>query len=148
MKLTHFPQLKRYDLVLFALILLAPGLSWGQSKLSWPLEIFDVMDNKQLVIFVRDEDIAKSPQWQPAKGGPAMGVATVINKVNQWVAQDIRLKGLTVHEIELKPIKRHKNHWYYLVHLGDSHHSKKTSYVAVLFSGKVVPAMVKPVSIK
>ena len=77
-----------------------------------------------------------------------MGIASVISKVNQWVAQDIRLKGLTVHEIELKPIKQHKNHWYYLVHLGETHHSKKTSYVAVLFSGKVVPAMVKPVSIK
>lgn len=140
-----------YLMAALAITMLMPNLSWAKSKKAseWPIEIFEAMDNSKLVIFIKDKDIEVSPVWFPAKGGPPMGIAAVLNKVNKWVEEDPSLNGLGVSEIELKPINRHKNHWYYLVQLKSLTDVKmKPSYVAVLFTGKVVPAMVEPASIK
>ncbi len=141
-------QMKIYLALALAFATLLPNASWAKST-DWPIEIFESMDNSKLIIFLKDADIAVSPEWQPATGAPPMGIATVLTKVNQWIADDASLKGLGVNEIELKPINKHKRHWYYLVKLKSLENLKqKPTYVAVLLSGKVVPAMVEPASIK
>ncbi len=137
-------------------ILLAAGLSIlstaSQAKAGlWPVEIFDVMDNQRLVVFLHDEDIEASPAWQPADGGPPLTIADVLEHTQAWIANDPRLSGAEVHEIELKPIHQHKqdHRWYYLVQLRTMHDGKsKTSYTAVLFNGKVVAAIAEPESYK
>jgi len=131
--------------------MLVPSLLWAHQAKStaWPIEIFEVMDDSRIIIFIKDDDIATSPVWHPAEGGPPMSIAVLLTKVNKWIAEDPRLKGFGVHEIELKPINHHKDHWYYLVQLKpEKNGKKKPSYIAVLLNGKVVPAMVKPASIK
>lgn len=142
----------RLILVLFTLLIsLLSVLSSVQASVQskWPIEIFDVMDNSKIIVFIKDDDINASPKWQPADGGPPMSIEGVLQEVNKWVKADASLKDLDINEIELKPINHHKGHWYYLVQLKSSiDYRQKPRFVAVLLSGKVVPAMVKPVSIK
>ncbi len=117
----------------------------------WPVEIYDVMDNQKLVIFLANEDIAESPQWQPAEGGPPVSIADALEYAHSWIEQEPQLKGAKVQEIELKPVHEHKreNRWYYLLQLRSETDGKTTAnYIAILFNGKVVPAIVEPASIK
>lgn len=144
----HFFKIPSLILVvLFSNMSMASSSGTGQ----WPIEIFEVMDDKKIVVFLHNEDITDSPQWQPEKNGPQMTVAEVLQHVYQWRTKDRRMVGAQVQEIELKPIKHHEqeHRWYYLVKL----HNEKggvttTYYVAVLFNGKVVPAIVEPAPIK
>lgn len=136
---------------LFAGVLL-PALYAGQAEAGhWPVEIYDIMDNHKVVVFLRDEDIAASPRWQPVDGGPPLTIAAMLEQVNHWIGKDAQLAGAEVYEIELKPIQQHKQEqrWYYLVQLHSLQDGKHVNhYVAVLFNGKVVPAVVEPASIK
>ena len=75
----------------------------------WPVEIFDVMDNQKLVIFLANEDIVSSPQWRPVQGGPPVSIAAVLEYTRSWIEQEPRLKDASVYEIELKPIHEHES---------------------------------------
>lgn len=117
----------------------------------WPIEIFEVMDDKKIVIFVDDGDIASSPEWRPAEGGPPLTINGVLKHLNRWMAQYERLAGMRVLEIELKPIHGHEqeHRWYYVVKLGSSNGGEKRArYAVVLFNGKVVSGVVEPASVK
>ena len=117
----------------------------------WPLEIFDVMDDHKIVVFLHDEDIAAGPQWRPSEGAPPLTIEAALRHLRVWIANDKRLDGAEFHELELKPIHGHsqEHRWYYLVQLShtDGGHGKPR-YAVILFNGKVVPAMVEPASIK
>lgn len=141
--------------------LLLPGLFFGlifsplppafAGDTQWPVEIYDVMDNQKLVVFLANDDIAASPPWQPAQGGPPVSIAAALEYASQWIEQDPRMKGARIHEIELKPIHEHENEnrWYYLLQLRTGESGKRSAYyIAVLFNGKVVPAIVEPASYK
>ncbi len=141
----------RFSLLVFFTSVVVPALSFAQAEKSatWPLEIFEVMDNSKLVIFIKDKDIEKSPSWSPAQGKPPLSIEKVLDSVKKWIAHNPDLNGLAVRGIKLKPINHHKNHWYYIVQLKSiSEINKKPGYIAVLLSGQVVPAMVEPASIK
>lgn len=115
----------------------------------WPEEVFDVMDNQRLVIFLENEDIAESPEWQPTKGRSPLSIADVLKLANVWISQNSRLSNAKVHEIELKPISKHEHRWYYLLQLQSKSNGKITEhYIAVLLNGKVVPAIAEPTTIK
>ena len=117
----------------------------------WPVEIFDVMDNQKLVVFLANEDIAASPQWQPVQGGPPVSIAAALEHARSWIEQEPQLKGARVYEVELKPIHKHEreNRWYYLLQLRTEKDGRPSAhYIAVLFTGKVVPAIAEPASIK
>jgi hypothetical protein len=140
-------------------VLLAAGLaamaavstpSMARTNL-WPVEIFDVMDNQKLVLFLRNEDIVSSPSWQPTDGAPPLTIAEALQHIHAWIEKDPRLTGAKVHELELKPIHDHQqsNRWYYLLQLLTERDGKPvTSYAAVLMSGKVVAAIAEPSSFK
>ncbi|VAW81829.1 hypothetical protein MNBD_GAMMA13-1156 [hydrothermal vent metagenome] len=142
----YFPLLS----LLFSLLVTATPTVFAGNK-HWPVEIFDVMDNQRLVIFLANEDIVASPQWQPIQGGPPLSIAAALEHTSRWIAQEPRLKGAKVHEIKLNRIHGYEsdNRWYYLFQLR-THKGRKSSahYVAVLFNGKVVPVIVEPASIK
>jgi len=117
----------------------------------WPVEIFDVMDNQKLVIFIANEDIAASPQWQPAQGGPPVSIAAALEQARSWIEHEPPLKGARIHEIELKLIHEHEheNRWYYLLQLRTEKDGKISAhYIAILFNGKIVPAIAEPASLK
>jgi len=141
----------RYPLIL-GLVFFLPSVTMTNAfalDRHWPAEIFEVMDNHRLVIFLDDEDIVKSPEWQPATSPPPLTIAEVLKIVSIWISRDSRLSTAWVHEIELKPIKHHENRWYYLLQLQSTNNGKiEENYIAVLFSGKVVPAIAEPAAIK
>lgn len=127
--------------------------TWAKAA-NWPVEIFEIMDDQTLVIFLQEEDIAATPRWQPAKGGPPLTVAQALDAARRWIGSHPRLHGARIDAIELKPIhdyeKEHR--WYYLLQLhaidDDDTVKVKAHYAAVLFSGKVVPAIAEPASTK
>lgn len=117
----------------------------------WPVEIFDVMDNQKLVLFLRKQDIASSPTWHPAEGAPPLTIAAALQHIQEWIEKDPRLNGAQVHELELKPIHEHhqQDRWYYLIQLSTNQQGKTTtSYAAVLMNGTVVAAISEPSSYK
>lgn len=143
----------RYGVIFGLLVLALPALDAAARTGSglWPVEIFDVMDGQRLVVFLHNEDIAASRPWQPSEGGPPLTIAEVLEHIKDWVVKDPRLTGAQVREIELKPIHEHEmeHRWYYLVQLHGTRNGRpKAFYAAVLFTGKIVPAMVEPASIK
>ena len=143
----------RYLSILTLLVIvLTTTLTPARAKAGlWPVEVFDVMDNQRIVVFLRDGDIAASPKWQPAEGGPPLTIAGALEHVRQWIAEDPRLMGAEIYEIELKPIHGHEqeHRWYYLMQLRAVKDGKrKAFYAAVLLNGKVVPAIAEPAAIK
>jgi hypothetical protein len=127
------------------------GADTGAGSGMWPEEIIDTMDDKRLVLFLPNEDIAASPQWLPAEGTPPLNIAEAMAHLKKWMTDAPRYRKAEIHEIELKPIRHHEqeHRWYYLFQLrhpggGQS----KAIYAAVLLNGKVVPAIVEPSSIK
>jgi hypothetical protein len=137
---------------IFFLSLALGSIATAQAEAShFPLEIFDVLDNHRLVTFIRSEDIAASPQWVPSDGAPPLTIGEVIFQVAREIERDPRLRGAKIYEIELKPINGHasENRWYYLLQLRTHRDRKpKAHYLAVLMSGKVVPTIEEPASIK
>lgn len=117
----------------------------------WPLEIYEVMDDKKIVVFVGNEDIAASPEWRPAEGGPPLTIDGALQHLKRWIANDDRLAGAEVREIELKPIHGHEkeNRWYYLLQLRTENGAKsQTNYAVILLNGKVISAVAEPASVK
>ena len=140
-----------FYLILAVSLVPGPISSAKNETLHFPLEIFDVLDNHRLVIFLNSEDIAASPQWLPGEGAPPLTVAEVIERIGLEIEQDARLQGAEVQEIELKHIHGHNqvDRWYYLLQLRTHGEGKpKAYYFAVLLSGKVVSAIEEPASIK
>lgn len=131
-------------------LLVGPALTAQAATRHFPLEIFDVLDDHRLVVFLRDNDIAASPQWRPGEGAPQLTIAEAIEQIRQHINEhDLRLQDAHLHEIELKPIHGHEqeHRWYYLLQMRVPG-KHKAYYFAVLFSGKVVPAIEEPMSIK
>jgi hypothetical protein len=118
----------------------------------WPEEIIDSMDGQRLVVFLPDEDIAAGPQWLPAEGTPPpLNIAGAVAHLEKWMATDPRYREVEIHEIKLTPIRHHEqeHRWYYLFQLRHADGGRrKAIYAAVLFNGKVVPALAEPSSIK
>lgn len=140
-----------FGVLAMAMAMTALGAAARPGSALWPVEIFDVMDGQRLVVFLHNEDIAASPVWQPTEGGPPLTIAETLGHVEDWIAKDPRLAGAEIREIELKPIHEHEmeHRWYYLVQLhGVQNGRSKAFYAAVLFTGKVVPAIAEPASIK
>lgn len=115
----------------------------------WPIEIFEVMDNKNIVVFLHDEDIKNSPEWEPRDNAPPLTINEALHQLKTWQKRLGETNNQTVNEIELKRIRGHeKEHrWYYLIQLS-SNTKGDSDYVAVLLSGKVVPAISEPSAIK
>ncbi len=132
-----------YCLIVF--ILFAASANAGK----WPIEIFESMDGKKIVVFLEDKDVSDSPQWKPYEKAPQLTVDGALRRLRSWLENQGKI-NLVVKEIDLKRIHGHEmeNRWYYLVELHDAKSKKKTDYAAVLFNGKVVPAIAEPSAIK
>lgn len=109
----------------------------------YPTEVIEYIDNTRIVAFLNEPDILATETWQPFTSAPPLSMARAIDAVHARAASS-RLIG-----IELKPIPRHKDHWFYLVKTQDMHQTKPTArYFVVLMNGKVVSALAEPESIK
>ncbi|MCG6887319.1 MAG: hypothetical protein LJE74_08930 [Proteobacteria bacterium] len=117
----------------------------------FPAEIIEYFNDIKVVVYVNESDIEKAPAWNPTKGAPPLTIGMLIKDVQEWNSRDPNLASMQIHEIELKPIRKHEkqDRWYYLVHLTgpESAHSGR-QYLAVLMDGKIVPAIREPASFK
>ncbi len=117
-----------------------------------PIEIIDSMDDSTIIIFADKDDINQSSTWIPTKGNLPLTIPAMLEKVYVWLETKEELKNLEVNEIELKKIHNHskENYWYYLVQLSgvEKLANKKTHYIAVLMSGKILSAIKEPKSYK
>lgn len=117
----------------------------------WPVEVFERMDDKRIVVFLAEEDIDTSPAWSPSEGGPPLTLAAVIQELKAYIRDNADLAGFNIHEIKLKAIPHHEvdRHWYYLVQLRKLVDARpERQYAAILMNGKLVPAMLEPSSVK
>jgi hypothetical protein len=117
----------------------------------WPVEVFERMDDKRIVVFLAAKDIDASPAWSPSEGGPPLTLATVIEELKGHIRDNAELAGFNIHEIKLKAIPHHEvdRHWYYLVQLRKLVDSRpERQYAAILMNGKLVPAMREPSAVK
>ncbi len=125
---------------------IAPVLLLDQNvaAVQWPLEVRENGDCREITVFLEEEDMRAVPSWGPAQGAPPLTVAGAIREVRHWVDASFRLKGLRIHEVELKPIGHRDagRHWYYLVQLRRSVNGRPDRHhVAVLMNGRVIPAI-------
>lgn len=115
------------------------------------LEIFEDFDNVRLVAFIEEGDIQNYPLWGPLSSEPPLSISKAIQSVVKY--HDTRKEtGYTnsIDKIELRQLTaHHKNYWHYLVKVKKVS-TDKTLYqmYVVLMTGKVIPAMVEPESIK
>ncbi len=115
----------------------------------WPLEIVERLDDARLVVYGNEQDIAASPRWSPEAGAPPLTIAGVIEALRHWAESDPRVSSVHVEEIELKPIPRQLERWYYLVRARvEARSGPPVRYFAVLMNGKVEPAIREPMPIK
>ena len=135
----------RLSYCLISIILIAGNAYAGK----WPIEIFERMDGKKIVVFLQDKDISDSPEWKPYENSPQLTIEEALRHLRSWLDNQGKI-NMVVKEIDLKRIHGHEmeNRWYYLVQLHDANSKKETDYAAVLFNGKVAPAIAEPSSIK
>jgi hypothetical protein len=117
----------------------------------FPLEIIERFADARIVVYVQQSDIDKEPSWDPSSGEPPLTIAQLVKKVQAWQARDAKLASATIRKIELKPILHHQkqDRWYYLIQLKKLDEEQPgTYYLAVLMSGKIVPAIKEPESYK
>lgn len=132
-----------------SLILFALSMPMAQASRHWPVSVVEVMDNAKFVLFLKDEDIAAIPPWQPGRGEPPLRLGQAIARVQAYIAKNPLLAQAKIVEIEFKPIRKHEkeNRWYYLFEIRFPRSSGTTPakhFLAVLPNGKVVETVIEP----
>jgi len=133
------------QLLVAAVPLLLFGHSAGATQ--FPLEIIEHFDDTKIVIYVQQSDVDQAPTWQPGRGAPPLSVEQLVKAVTTHNAGNPDLSDLQIRKIELKPVLRNpkRNSWYYLLRLKAIRDGRpEIEYVAVLMSGKVLPAIREP----
>jgi hypothetical protein len=115
----------------------------------FPIEIIEFMDNNRVAASINEADIDKSVDWVPFESAPPLSVAEVLKAIKDYLAERGEMTNAILDEVELKRIPHHEKHWHYLVKLHapdeDRQHS---SYFFVLMTGKVIPGVKQPQSVK
>jgi hypothetical protein len=131
-------------LALSVLLLVASTQAYALS-----IELFEYVDGRKIVAFVDENDIGDSIQWHPFKESPPITIRKVTKSIQKYIASDKKLKNAELAEIELRPIPRHEEHWHYVVKLKtEANDEVHYQYYVVLMSGKIIPAIREPESIK
>ena len=133
-----------------AVTVLLSGIAAAE-QIEWPLEVYEIMDDKRIVVFLNPADVDAAPRWSPGEGPPPVTIDRLINQIR--TSGLLESDGTTLHiqEIKLKKLELEPEvqTWYYLVRLdGDSASDRGKKYVAMLLNGTIVPALVEPQSIK
>jgi len=136
----------------FGLQLLAaavPMLLFGHSAgaTQFPLEIIEHFDDTKIVIYVQQADVDQAPTWEPGRGAPPLSIEQLVKSVTAHNSGTPGSAEFQIRKIELKPVLRNpkRNSWYYLLRLKAIRDGRpEIEYLAVLMSGKVLPAIREP----
>ena len=131
------------------LALLVPLLVASTQAYAFSIELFEYVDGRKIVAFIDESDIDDSVQWHPFKESPPITIRKVTKSIHEYIASDKELKNAELTEIELRPIPRHEEHWHYVVKLKtEANDEVHYHYYVILMSGKIIPAIREPESIK
>ncbi len=144
MRLEIIARLPAFFLVLAFVAPVSAASETG--KVEFPLEVFELIDDKMVVVFLKTGDVRTSPAWRPGESAPPLDLETVVKLALRDHAGTVRIREIKLTEIN-DPDADHR--WYYLVRLIDESGTEPTDrYVAVLMNGKVFPGLVQPQAIK
>lgn len=119
--------------------------------IEFPLEVIEYLDNAKVVAFINEADIDKSLPWKPFGGAPPLTLERAIDLMQQHATADLKLKNVSLVEIELKQIPHHENYWHYLVKMradADAADKRRSYYFIILMNGKIISGIREPESIK
>jgi hypothetical protein len=129
------------------LMMISTIFSIGALAKEFPLEIIERFADARIVIYTRQSAIDAAPAWNPSQGAPPLSIEALIKAVEKWSAAEPQPATAFIRKIELKPIRHeeNRNRWYYLVQLDVKEQGRSsTRYLAVLMSGKILPAIREP----
>jgi hypothetical protein len=119
------------------------------SATHFPVEIFEYVDDVRTVAFVNESDLEEDTRWKPFEGAPPLTIEEALEDVRGHMTSDTGLAGASVVEIELRKVPHHEQNWHYMVKLEQQSEGRtRYRYLVVLMSGKVIPAMKEPESVK
>ncbi len=115
-------------------------------SIEFPLEVFEVVDDKMVVVFLKLEDVLASPEWHPGDSAPPLDLEAAVRLAIGSDEASRRVREIKLTEIN-DPNADHR--WYYLVKLTEEAEAGPTDlYVALLMNGKAFPGLVQPQMIK
>jgi hypothetical protein len=129
--------------------LLALLFTANAQALDFPIQVIEYVDDIKVVASIDEADMQSERPWHPFTDEPPLSVAQALAAVAETIATDEAMAGARLAEIELRRVPHHESHWHYMVKLQTKaptpHHPH---YYVVLMSGKVVPALKAPPSVR
>jgi len=130
-------------------LLLLLALSASSPAAQFPIEIFEYVDSARVVAFIDESDLDECTHWHPFEAPPALGIEGVTAAIRTYMASDKDLAGAILSEIELRRVPHREKDWHYMVKLKtERDRGDRFRYLVVLMSGKVIPAIREPESVK
>ena len=116
---------------------------------NFPVEIIEFMDDSRVAASINESDIDSSVGWVPFESAPPLSVADALDAIQTYLKARGETPDATLVEVELKQIPNHDAHWHYLVKfkVADDD-TTQMNYFFVLMSGKVIPGVKQPQSVK
>jgi len=130
-------------------LLLLLALSASSRAAHFPIEIFEYVDSARVVAFIDESDLDESAHWHPFEAPPPLGIEGVTAAIRTYMTSDKGLAGAILTEIELRQVPHREKDWHYMVKLKTQRdHGSRSRYLVVLMSGKIIPAIREPESVK
>jgi hypothetical protein len=139
--------LSRLSLPIAALLLLFSCLA---QAIETPIIAIEHLDQHDLVLYIDDQELDHTSAWDPADA-PPLAMSEAVAAVRAWaIKRYAQFDDFELHEIAIKHItsREHHKRWFYLVYLDALKDGQivrsRHAFAAVLFDGKVIPAVEKP----
>lgn len=140
----------RFQHVLLGVALMSGVAGVAQARY-WPITSVEYLDDKRVVLYIDDQELENGPQWNPEMRELPLSVYDAVSLAKDWAAKNHPdYDAFDVHEVVLKHIATHEHHrrWFYLIYLdakvGGRFVPSAHLFAAVLFDGKVIPAVEEP----
>ena len=131
------------------LVLLLLPLGAHAQQMVFPIEIFEYVDNARVVAFINQSDIDATRNWHPFDEAVPLTVDQATERMNSYMASAPELEGGRLEEIVLRRIPQHEKQWHYMFKMRtDPAQGSQAHYFVMLMSGKIIPAIREPESIK
>ena len=114
----------------------------------FPIQITEYLDDRKIVVFINEGDIAENRNWNPQSEAPPLSMTGALSAVRNTMAAEEGAPAAELLEIELKQIPHHPLQWHYLVKMTTRDGGEQIpSYFVVLMNAKVIPALPRPESL-
>lgn len=122
--------------------------SAGAAGMLVPLD--EVFEGNHLSLYLDPKELDALPKWNPGDKEPPLGVAEALTRFRAWLGENApEYDDVEYEEIALKSVRRRdgSRFWHYLIRYNGVAKGyvihKPEQFAAVLFDGKVVPAVLE-----